>query len=136
MLAFRLGPGPADGQYAAAAYPLTGDDQFDTVTMTIRASAPMRASLQLRVPGGEEGAAYEARWQQSVYVDTEPRTVTLRLQDLEVVEPSAETTLDVARARSLLLVVDTWHTRPGAQGQIWITRASLGTTAAGITSAR
>jgi hypothetical protein len=131
-LTFDLVGGSADGQYAAAVHPLSGADQFDTVTMTLKAAAPMRVSVQMRAPGRAGGE----RWQRSVYVDEQPRAVTLRLDDFRPVGETAEI-LDVARARSLLVVVDSWHTQPGTRGQVWISNVSLGKRRpAGLTSER
>lgn len=133
-LGFRLAPGPSNSQYAAMAFPLSGDDSFDRVTFTIRASAPMRVSVQVRLPLGEDGE----RWQRSVYADTIPRTITLRLQDFEPAGLSTSRRPIVTRLRSLLIVVDTVHTRPGTEGTLWISGASLGAPAgpAPVTSGR
>lgn len=133
-LAFTLAPGANDGQYAAMAFPLAGDDSFDRVTFTVRASAPMRVSVQVRLPLGPDGE----RWQRSVYADTTPRTVTLRLQEFEPADRATTRRPIVARLRSLLLVVDTWHTRPGTEGTIWLSGVSLGSPAdpALVTSGR
>ncbi|MSO49545.1 MAG: hypothetical protein EXQ49_06530 [Acidobacteria bacterium] len=124
-LAFSLAPGRASGQYAAMAYPLSGQDRFDAVTMTLRAEPPMRVSIQWRVPRGVDGD----RWQRSVYVDATPRTVTLDLQDFAAVGEGLATTPSLDLVRSLSLVVDTWHTRPGSAGRAWISGVSLVTSA-------
>ncbi len=124
-LAFSLAPGRASGQYAAMAYPLSGQDRFDAVTMTLRAEPPMRVSIQWRVPRGGDGD----RWQRSVYVDATPRTVTLDLQDFAAVGEGLATTPSLDLVRSLSLVVDTWHTRPGSAGRAWISGVALVTSA-------
>jgi hypothetical protein len=133
-LAFRLAPGANNGQYAAAVFPLTGTDSFDRVTLTIRASAPMRVSVQVRLPLGPDGE----RWQRSVYADTTPRTITLRIQDFEPADRDTTRRPIVTRLRSLLVVVDTWHTRPGTAGTVWLSNVSLGSPAdpAQVTSGR
>jgi len=122
LLNFGLAAGESRGQYAAIAYPLPGQERFDSVTMTLRAAAPMRVSVQLRAPGGIDGE----RWQRSVYVDTTPRTVILQLADFAASESSSAMRPVAEAARSLLLVVDTAHTRPGTEGQVWISAVSLG----------
>ncbi len=129
-LAYTLAPGRPSGQYAAMAYPLSGQDRFDAVTFTVRAEAPMRVSIQWRVPRGADGN----RWQRSVYVDTTPRTITLRLEDFEAVGSGLADMPPVEQVRSLSLVVDTWHTRPGSAGRVWISGVSLVTL--GVRSAR
>lgn len=133
-LAFRLAPGERTSQYAAMALPLSGDDSFDRVTFTIRASTPMRASVQVRLPLSPDGE----RWQRSVYADTAPRTVTLRLQDFEPAGTPMTRRPIVTRLRSLLLVVDTTHTSPGTEGTVWLSGISLGAPAdpALVTSGR
>jgi len=120
-LAFSLAPGKASGQYAAMAYPLSGQDQFEAITLTLRADPPMRVSIQWRVPRGTDGE----RWQRSVYADATPRTVTLRLDDFAPVGPGLAGSPPLEQIRSLSLVVDTWHTRPGAAGRVWISGVSL-----------
>lgn len=133
-LAFRLAAGARSSQYAAMAFPLSGSDSFDRVTFTVRASAPMRVSVQVRLPLGPDGE----RWRRSVYADTTPRTVTLRLQDFEPAGAPTTRRPIVTRLRSLLLVVDTTHTSPGTAGTVWFSGISLGAPAdpAPVTSGR
>jgi hypothetical protein len=57
-MAFHLTPGRVNGQHAAMAYPLDGQ-AFDTVVASVRANAPMRVSVQVRQPVGDNGE----RWQ-------------------------------------------------------------------------
>jgi len=121
-LAFGLAPGRSAGQYAAMAYPLSGQERFDLVTLTVRASEAMRVSIQVRAPGGSDGI----RWHRSVYADTTPRTVTLRFDEFSASGALGPVTVPAAGMQSLLVVVDTSHTRPGTQGQVWISNVSLG----------
>jgi predicted metal-dependent phosphoesterase TrpH len=121
-LAFQLAPGANSGQYVAMAHALGGPDSFDRVSFTIRASAPMRVSIQVRLPLGPDGE----RWHRSVYAGTAPRTVTLRLQDFEPSDGPTSRRPIVTRLRSLLLVIDTWHTRPGTAGTVWLSGIALG----------
>ncbi|MBK9241367.1 MAG: hypothetical protein IPL75_14170 [Acidobacteria bacterium] len=90
--------------------------------------------MQWRVPRGVDGD----RWQRSVYVDATPRTVTIDLQDFAAVGVGLAATPPLELVRSLSLVVDTWHTRPGSAGRVWISGLSLVMKAAGqpITSAQ
>jgi len=133
-MAFRLTPGPLDGQYAAMAYPLDGRDDFTAIAATLRASAPMRISVQVRQPGGSDGE----RWQRSVYIDQTPREVTLSLQDFRLGEATTDRKPTPALVRSVLFVVDTWHTKPGTSGTVWLSGVSLGAPApaAGVKSVR
>ena len=118
-MAFGLAPGPLNSQYAAMAYPLDGRDQFTAVMATLRASAPMRVSVQVRHEDGE-------RWQRSVYVDQTPRDVTLSLQDFRLGEVATDRKPAPALVRSVLFVVDTWHTKPGTSGTVWVSGLALG----------
>ena len=120
-MAFRLGAGPVNGQYAAMSFPLEGRDNFTAVTATLRASAPMRISVQVRQPGGEDGE----RWHRSVYVDQTPREVTLSLKDFHLGEVVTDRKPTPALVRSVLFVVDTWHTKPGTSGAVWVSGLSL-----------
>lgn len=126
-MAFRLAPGRLDGQFAATSYPLQGGESFETLTATLRASAPMRISVQVRQPGGLDGE----RWQRSVYVDETPREVTLNLRDFRGAGAVSTPTPEGAKVRSVLFVVDTWHTTPGASGTVWVSGASIGTVRSG-----
>ena len=123
-MAFRLESGPLNGQYAALAYPLVGGDNFTTVTATLRASAPMRISVQVRQPGGIDGE----RWHRSVYVDQTPREVTVHLQDFRLGEVATDRKPTPALVRSVLFVVDTWHTKPGTSGTVWVSGVAISAT--------
>ncbi len=120
-LAYRLAPGRPNGQYAAMAYPVGGEDSFDRITLTMRASAPMRVSVQVKLPAGVDGE----RWSRSVFVDQTPRTVTLRLQDFAPADRQTTRRPIVSRLRSLLVVVDTAHTTPGSAGTVWVSGVTL-----------
>ncbi|MCA1563949.1 MAG: CehA/McbA family metallohydrolase [Acidobacteria bacterium] len=120
-LAFRYalaGP-PPSGQFAAFAHFLNGGQGtagHDRLSFRARADRPMRLSVQVRLPGGSEGE----RWHHSVYLDSEPREYTLFLRTFSPVRPSANGPPDLARALSLILVVDTVNTRPGTSGVVWM----------------
>lgn len=131
-MVYQLTPGPINGQFAAVAYPLEGNLSFDSITATLRASAPMRVSVQVRQPGGADGE----RWHRSVYVDQTPRTVTLDLQDFRIGEEVTDRKPTASSVRSVLFVVDTWHTKPGASGTVWVSGVSLGGPSMPATSGR
>jgi hypothetical protein len=121
-MTFRLGPGPTDGQYAALAYPIDAGTDFASITATLRSSDPMRVSVQVRQPGGADGE----RWHRSVYVDQTPREVTVSLDDFRLGEAVTDRKPTPTQVRSVLFVVDTWHTKPGTEGTVWISGVSLG----------
>jgi hypothetical protein len=118
-LTWQLGPGAPAGQYAAIAVPLpprflTGADR---IAFTARAAAPMRLSVQLRVPDGPE----RGRWCRSVYVSTAAAAIAVPLRELTPVDAAPGTPLVRERVDSLLLVVDTVNTAPGTAGDVTIT---------------
>ncbi len=111
---FGLSSGAAAGQFVALIADLThGAASSDRVTFTIRAERPMRISVQLRTE--------RDRWQRSVYVEAFNREQTVLFDDLRPAGPTAADKLPLADVRSLLFVVDTTNTKPGASGRIWIT---------------
>lgn len=118
-LTFALPPGPARGQYAAVATRIETPSGIDRVQFDVRASRPMRVSVQFRLPGGR-------RWRRSVYVGETPRTIAISLQDFEPVEPYTSQRPVVSPVETLLLVVDTLNTLPGTDGTLWISNVSLG----------
>ena len=114
---WRLAGGNPSGQYSAAVAAVAPGalDGMDRVALRAHASRPMRISVQLRVPEGEG-----LRWRRSVYLDTEPREVTVFLDELTPIEAPPGTPLDTAGADSLLFVADTVNALPGDGGDVWI----------------
>jgi hypothetical protein len=115
-LAYALAPRPATSQYVALAHPATRLDACDRLQFRASADKPMRLSVQLRAstrPGGE-------RWQRSVYVDTQPRDITVFLDDVRPVESTSRQRADLAKIDGVLFVIDTTNTRPGTAGHVRI----------------
>ncbi len=124
-LAFRYGlrGAPADGQYAALVRHVEGGlAGADRLVFRGRASRPMRVEVELRAPGGVEGM----RWERSIYLDTEPRDITVFFDDLRPVGPTAAPAPDLSAVDSLLFVVDTTHTAPGTAGVVWVDDVGVG----------
>ncbi len=121
-LRYRLGPGEPRGQYAALAMPVREPSGIDRVELAAQASQPMRVSVQVRLPGGRDGQ----RWQRSVYLDQTLRSIVIPLQEFEPVDVRTTRRPIVTPIQSLLIVVDTVNTAPGASGTVWIVSASLG----------
>lgn len=119
---FRLAPGRAAGQFAALVHPLDPGESFDEIRFRVTADRPMRFSVQVRLPGGGEGGE---RWVRSVYADTTPRDVRVRLEDFSPADRTVSRRPVAARLQSLLLVVDTPHTAPGTAGQLQISDVAL-----------
>jgi hypothetical protein len=115
---FGLSSGAAAGQFVALIADLThGAASSNRVAFTIRAERPMRISVQLRTE--------RDRWQRSVYVEAFNREQTVLFDDLRPAGPTASDKPLLADVRSLLFVVDTTNTKPGASGRIWITGPAL-----------
>ena len=75
-----------------------------------------RISVQLR--NGPAGA--DLRWRRSVYVGTDPRRVTIRLQEMRPVPPRTVASPRVEEGTALLFVVDSVNTPPATSGVIWL----------------
>jgi hypothetical protein len=115
---WHLASGQPSGQYAALAVPIRGADlaRFTDLSITASSSRPMRLSVQIRIPEG-----HGLRWQRSIYLDRSPSSVHVVLRDMTPIEAPAGTPLDVAKADTLLFVVDTVNNTPGSAGELWIT---------------
>ena len=113
---YRLGGGAPAGQYVALSTDASGASALDRIAITAASDTPMRLSLQVRVPGGQDGR----RWRKSLYLDREPRTYVVSLGDLEPVERGSPLRPIVAKVQSVLLVVDTVNALPGSSGVVKI----------------
>jgi hypothetical protein len=96
--------------------------QYDRLVFTANADKPMRLSVQLRVPGGQEGE----RWQRSVYVDTMPRDITVFFNDMRPAGPARGERPALEAVDSVLFVVDTTNTALGSSGRVWIDNVRYG----------
>lgn len=116
-LTWQLGGGPPAGQYAAIAVPVPRGllDGADRISCTVHSKFQMRVSVQLRSP---EGAG--RRWQRSVYVSPAPGAISVPVREMTPVDAAAGTTVDVAAADTLLLVIDTVNTAPGTAGELTV----------------
>jgi hypothetical protein len=110
---FRLGAGDRPGRYAALGIGV-GEALTERTHLAFRAQAsrPMRLSVQARQPDSGH------RWQESVYLDDEPRTVIVRLDEMTPIGSSGA--FDPALADTLLFVVDTTNTAAGTAGSVTI----------------
>lgn len=98
-----------------------GAESFDRIEFTASAAAPMRLSVQFRLPGGLDGE----RWGRSVYLDTAERTITVRMADVSPLGFSATRRPIVARIKSILFVIDTLNAAPGASGVVHLSNVRL-----------
>ena len=116
-LRYALGGGRSESPFVALVAPAAGTIAgHDRVTFTARASAPMRISVQLRVPGGQQGE----RWHRTVYLHPGQRVVTLFFNQMKPRGATSTPRAPLSRVRDLMFVVDSVNTRPGIGGQIWI----------------
>jgi hypothetical protein len=117
LLRFAISGAPSDSPYAAFAMPATpAIATYDRLVFTARANRPMRMSVQLRVPAAGEGE----RWQRSVYLDQNPRTIQVLLADLRALESATQPAPPLANVQSVLFVIDTVNTKIGSNGEIRI----------------
>ena len=122
-----------DGQELALRYALSGGDSgspfaalvrsdagmqahVDRIRFTVRGDRAQRISVQLR--NGPAGV--DLRWRRSVYVGTDPRRVTIRLQEMRPVPPRTVASPRVEEGTALLFVVDSVNTPPATSGVIWL----------------
>ena len=119
---FALGGGRAASQYAAAVVPVEVDGSFDRVQITGHADAPMRVSVQVRLPG----AGGSQRWRSSAYLDASTRTVVLPLSRFVSADRPTTQQPIASAVREVLIVVDTVNTAPGARGMVWLGSVGLG----------
>jgi hypothetical protein len=112
----------AASPFAALVSPVSGDEGVRHIEFVGRADRPMRISVQVRLLGARDGR----RWVRSVYLDETPRHVTMEVADFQPTGPPTVLRPTVATVRSLLFVVDTLNTPPGARGTVWLSRIALG----------
>lgn len=98
-----------------------GVAMYDRVRFTTRAERPMRVSVQLRA---RAGTALE-RWQRSVYVEPVDRDRVVRFNDMTPVGEANPAHPLLADIGSVMFVVDTTNTKPGASGRIWLSSVTL-----------
>jgi hypothetical protein len=120
---WALGGTLAESPYAALVMPAgPALSSYDRFMFTARASNPMRLSVQIRVPGGVDGE----RWHRSVYLDEEPRDVTVFFDDMTPKGRTSQRRPVLANVQDVMFVVDTVNTKPGAAGQIWLDEVKYG----------
>lgn len=121
LFRFALSGTESSAPFAAAALPLAGLRDADTIALRCRADRPLRVSVELRGPaGGREG-----RWRRSVYLDETAREFRIPVTSLMPAGAGDQDAPDAPSVRSLLIVVDGVNAAPGQAGQIWIEAASL-----------
>jgi hypothetical protein len=88
--------------------------EHDRLTFTARADHPMRLSVQLRAHTSAAGE----RWHRSVFVDTTPREISVRFDNLTPRGVTSTPKPRLEAVQSLLFVVDTINAAAGTAGQV------------------
>jgi hypothetical protein len=122
LLRYGLGGTRSEGSFVAAAMPANGIAGYDRLLLTVRATKPMRFSVELRVPGGLEGE----RWSRSVYADETVRQVTVPFSDMRSRGETSTPRPALDRVDTVLFVVDTLNTAIGSNGQLWLDDVAFG----------
>ena len=121
-LRYALGGTRNEGPYVALAMPAGPLAGYDRLSFKARAMRPMRLSVELRAPHGEQGE----RWSRSVYLDETPRQVTVFFDQLTPRGTTSSARPDPAGVAHVLFVVDTVNAAPGSNGQVWIDDVAFG----------
>lgn len=109
--------------YVALVMPATpGISGYDRLMFRARANHPMRLSIQLREPTGELGE----RWRRSIYLDTQPRPVTVYFDEFTPAGFTSRRRPVLSNVQSVLFVIDTVNTDVGTNGQIWMDDVKYG----------
>lgn len=117
---FGLSPGAPAGQFAAVQLPTIGGlGGVDRVRFIVRAAAPIRAWIQLRAGGETE------RWGMTFHADSTTRMVDLPLSGFRPIGTTSSAAPPLDRVDSLLFVVDTLNSRPGATGAMTISEVAF-----------
>jgi hypothetical protein len=119
-LTYRLSPGAPTGQYAALVRGIGQGrlQRFTRLRLRASADAPMRVSVQLRVP------TTGTRWLRSVVIGDEPQTRYVAFAEMTPVD-GAPVPIPLSDVDSILFVVDTTNTPPGRQGTVWLDEIRL-----------
>jgi len=122
-LRYGLGGAASASPYVAFVMPAGPELQkFSQLTFIGRADKPTRVSVQLRDPVGSQGE----RWHRSVYLEPEPREVTVYFDDMRPRGATSRPQPNLATAQAVLFVVETVNTPLGGNGTIWIDEIRYG----------
>jgi hypothetical protein len=120
---YGLSGGDDRGQFAGAAVDTpSGVADFDRLAFTVRGEHPMRLSIQVRAH--VEGKAPE-RWQRSIYIDDVDRERYVLFNDMTPMGKTSTATVPYGAVRSIMFIVDTTNSKPGASGRVWLKNIRL-----------
>jgi hypothetical protein len=118
---FSIMPGARRDQYTAIATAVDRMASFARLRLQVISDLPRRVWVQLRIsrtPAGE-------RWGTTFYADQTRSIVDLPLAAFQPVGPVSTERIPLDQVDTLLIVVDTLNSRPGASGVIHLLEASL-----------
>ena len=122
-LRYGLAGGAAVGQFVAVAVDTpAGADGASGIAFRVRSGSDMRIAVQVRADVPESAPE---RWERSVFVTSNEGDHLVRFADMTPVGTTHSLRAPLAAVRSVLFVVDTTNTKPGASGQIWLSDARL-----------
>ena len=123
LFRYALGGTASAAPFAALVMPAGAMlPEHDRLVFTARADRPMRLSVQLRTPGGEAGE----RWHRSVFLDPNPRDISIYFDDLTPRGVAANIRPILSNVDSVLYVVDAVNTKVGGRGRVWIDDVAYG----------
>lgn len=91
-------------------------DRIHRIQFRVRGNVEQRISLQVRSSDSNQ----DVRWGRSIYVNTEQREVSVRLQDMRPITQWSNWPVQSDGPVSLMFVVDTLNTAPATSGVIWL----------------
>jgi hypothetical protein len=91
-------------------------DRINRIQFRVRGNVEQRISLQVRSSDSNQ----DVRWGRSIYVNTEQREVSVRLQDMRPITQWSNWPVQSDGPVSLMFVVDTLNTAPATSGVIWL----------------
>jgi hypothetical protein len=116
-LRYALGGTASASPFTAFVMPAGPDiATFDRLMFTGRSDHPVRISVQVRAPGNGAGQ----RWHRSVYLEQEPREITVFFSDMLPRGTTAGPRPNLANVESILFVLDTVNTPLGGNGTLWL----------------
>jgi hypothetical protein len=131
---FVLGSDRPRAQFAALVTPIAGGlTGYTRVTVTARATRPMRINVDLRqarpsaapdTPARATRSRRSPRWRRSVYLDQTARTVTIAFDDMRPIDGGIGAA-PLATIDALMFVVDTNNTRPATGGDVTFAAVAL-----------
>jgi hypothetical protein len=121
-LRYAVGGAASESPFAAFVLPAGPSiAEYDRLIFTARADRPTRMSVQLHEPGTADGQ----RWHRSVFIDVEPKEITVFFNDVRPLG-TAGPQPTLAAVDSIFFVLDTVNTPLGGNGRLWIDDVKYG----------